>query len=220
MRGVPSPGTQSDPGFTFTLTASRVRALLGARRNRVRALLGARRNNEAWPLCNSTTRNCIFPLDTTRHSAQNPGKFSVGFPVQGAGSEKIARRSRGGKACSICRAGPCNALIRNARLAAIGCGRATPEENSAATVMRRSTMCRRRWAHAFGCVPARWEVTVRWAVNQDVHGNRHRREIGPVCPGLVWQGRAVPARFPCAHFGLSSKKVAASFRTAMHGGLW
>jgi hypothetical protein len=231
VRGVPSPGTQSDPGFTFTLTASRVRALLGARRNRVRALLGARRNrvrallgarrnNEAWPFATLPLGIVSFHLTPQDTRRKIPASFPLGFRSRGPDRKKSRVVPEGGKACSICRAGLCNALIRNARLAAIGCGRATPEVNSAATVVRRSTMCRRRWAHAFGCVPARWEVTVRWAVNQDVHGNRHRREIGPVCPGLVWQGRAVPARFPCAHFGLSSKKVAASFRTAMHGGLW
>src|ERR1019366_3658082 len=61
--------------------------------------------------------------------------------------------------------------------------------NSAATVVRRSAMYRRRWAHACGCVPARWAVTVRWAVHQDVRGNRCRREIGPPRPGLAGTSR-------------------------------
>jgi hypothetical protein len=95
-----------------------------------------------------------------------------------ASSEAWSSREHGGESCSICRAGLCNASIRNARLAAIGCGRAIPEENSAATVVRRFTMCRRRWARACGCVPARWADTVRWGVHRDVLGSRLRGEIG------------------------------------------
>ena len=209
MRGVPSPGTQPGAGSPFTPTASRERTLHAARPNSI-----------ALPFATIPLGIVSFHLTPQDTRRKIPASFPLGFRSRGPDRKKSRVVPEGGKACSICLDGLCNALIRNARLAAIGCGRATPEENSAATVMRRSTMCRHRWAHACGCVPARWEVTVRWAVNQDVHGNRHRREIGPARPGLVWQGRAVPARFHCAHFGLSGKKVAAFFRTAMHGGLW
>src|SRR6267142_3672727 len=44
---------------------------------------------------NTTTRDCILGLDTTRDSPQNPCNFSVSFLVQGARVEKGAHRSRG-----------------------------------------------------------------------------------------------------------------------------
>ena len=115
---------------------------------------------------NTTTRDCILGLDTTRDSPQNPCNFSASFLVQGARVEKGAHRSRGcwlyfalnaparpergarrnkgGETCSICPVGPCNVLIRNAWPVATGCVPATPEASFAATAMRRSTMFRRR----------------------------------------------------------------------------
>jgi hypothetical protein len=95
-------------------------------------------------ICNRTTRDCIFPLDTTSAAAQNPGNFFREFLVQGTYAEKIARHSIGGKACSICRDGLCNALIRNARLAATGCVQPTPEESSAAIAALHSATFRHR----------------------------------------------------------------------------
>jgi len=133
-------------------------------------------------------------LDTTSHSPQNPSNFSVSFPVQGTGAEKFARRSRGGeKTCSICRDGPFNALIRSARLAATGCGQPIPEENSAATVIRRFTMCRRRSARACGCVLARWAVTVHRAVRPDARGSRLVRSTGLARPDPI--GTSRPRKF-------------------------
>jgi hypothetical protein len=104
---------------------------------------------------------------------------------------KMARHSRGGKTCSICRVGPFNALIRSARRAATGCGPTIPEENSAAIAALRSTMFRHRSAHACGCVPARWEVTVHRAARRRDRGSRRERLSGPLVP--VTPGRAVPA---------------------------
>ena len=159
-------------------------------------------------LCNPTTRNCIFSLDTTRVPAQNPRNFFRGFPVQGTEAVHCSRRTlrraenvhrkrkksrvipEGEKACSICRDGQCNASIRSARLAATGCGRLIPEENSAAIATLRSTMSRRRSAHACGCVPARWAVTVHRAARRDDSANRRERSSGPL---VRLGGRAVPA---------------------------
>jgi hypothetical protein len=54
------------------------------------------------PFGNTTTRDCIFSLDTTRAAAQNPRNFFRELLVQGDRSrsqhaEKLARHSRGGK---------------------------------------------------------------------------------------------------------------------------
>jgi hypothetical protein len=38
------------------------------------------------PVCNPTTRYCIFSLDTTTAAAQNPRNFSVAFQSRGTGS--------------------------------------------------------------------------------------------------------------------------------------
>jgi len=100
---------------------------------------------------------------------------------------------QGGKACSICRDGLCNALILNARLAATGCGPPIPEENFVAIAALRSTMSRLRWAHACGCVLVRWAVTVRRAVRQDASGNRRERSSGPLVP--VHTGTSRPRNF-------------------------
>ncbi len=107
----------------------------------------------------------------TRRRIPATSRFNSG---PGAGG-KIACRSRGGETCSICRVGPCNVLIRNAWLAATGCVPPLPEANFAATVMRRSTMFRRRWALACGCVLAHWVATVRRVVPPGVHGSRRSR---------------------------------------------
>jgi hypothetical protein len=147
--------------------------------------------NDSGSVCNHTTRDCIFPLDTTSAAAQNPGNFFRGFLVQGTRAEKIAHHSRGGEACSICRDGLCSASIRNVRRAATGCVQPTPEENAAAIAALRSTMFRLRWAHACGCVPVRWAVTARRAVHPDGSGSRRERVSGPLVP--VTPGRAVPA---------------------------
>jgi hypothetical protein len=164
------------------------------------------------PCCNSTTRCCIFSLDTTSGAAQNSGNFSVGSgPGDRSGSWFTASADgepgtftangkfgaslqcgRRGNACSICRDGPCNALIRSAQLAATGCAQLTPEESCAVTAAPRSAMFRRRSAHACGCVLARSVVTVHRAARQDDCASRGERSSGrssrPHPPG-----RAVPA---------------------------
>jgi len=124
---------------------------------------------------NSTTRDCIFPLDTTRDWPQNPCNFSTAFLVQGSSVGKSVRRSRGRRPCSICRVGPCSVLIRNVWLAATGCVPAPPEANFAPTVMPRSTMFRRRWALACGYDLAHSVVTVPRVVPPGVRGSRRSR---------------------------------------------
>ena len=129
-----------------------------------------------------------FYLTPQVHRRRIPATFRLAYGrgdrirAYRAMSENDARQSMRGKACSICLVGLCNASIRNARLAVIGCARATPEENFAAIVTRRFTMFRRRWARACGCDLARSAVTVRWDVHLDVRGSRQRREIGPARP--------------------------------------
>jgi hypothetical protein len=108
-----------------------------------------------------------------RQSA-SAGEWRVG-DLEPAGIE-------GGETCSICRVGLCNVLIRNAWPAATGCVQATPEENFAATVTRRFTMYRRRWALACGCVPARSAVTVPRVVHPGGRGKRRSRANGPRSP--------------------------------------
>lgn len=92
------------------------------------------------------------------------------------------RLNKRGKQCSICRAGLCNASIRNAPREATGCARAIPLENFAATVARRCTTYRLRWPRACGCVLARWAVTVRRAAPPGAPGNRSSRAFGPARP--------------------------------------
>jgi hypothetical protein len=139
------------------------------------------------PIRNTTTTDCIFPLDTTRDRPQNPCNFSTSFLVQGSSVGKSVRRSsgcglylepagiEGGDLCSICRVGPCSVLIRNAWLVATGCVPAPPEASFAATVMPRSTMFRRRWALACGCDLAHSVVTVPRVVPPGVRGSRRSR---------------------------------------------
>jgi len=120
------------------------------------------------PLCNSTTRNCIFPLDTTRALAQNPGNFSGS--LRNHAPEK-AVVNPGGTACSTCRDGRCSASTRSARPAATGCAPRSPARNSVATVVRLSTTYRRRWAPACGCAPAHSGATAL----PEVRGSRPSR---------------------------------------------
>ena len=127
-----------------------------------------------WWVSNPTTRNCIFLLDTTRDSPQNSRNFSFSFRSRGPEGNSASFQRE--ETCSICLVGQCNALIRNAKHAATGCGPPMPEENSAATVIYRFTMCRRRWARACGCVLARWAVTVRCGVPQDASRRSHPGE--------------------------------------------
>ena len=135
-----------------------------------------------------------FLLTPQERRRRIPATFSVGFRSRGPDgftvNGKNARHSRGGKACSICRDGLCNALIRSARLAATGCGRLTLEGSSAAIAALRSAMFRRRSAHACGCVPARWAVIVHQAARRDDSVNRCERPPGPL---VRRGGRAVPA---------------------------
>jgi hypothetical protein len=67
-------------------------------------------------------------------------------------------------------------------------------------------MFHRQSAHACGCVPARWVVTVHRVARQDDSGNRRERSSGPLVP--IPAGRAVPACSTatpaCAVFGTSS----------------
>ena len=53
------------------------------------------RNGFTEQFGNTTTRNCIYLLDTTRDSPQNQRNFSNSFLVQGAGMEKFGRRLSG-----------------------------------------------------------------------------------------------------------------------------
>ena len=149
-----------------------------------------------------------FLLTLQERRRRIPATFSVGFWSAGTGAVsrnrfhasvcrerfaangKMARHSRGGKTCSICRDGLCNASIRSARLAATGCALPIPEENSAAIAALRSAMFRHRWAHACGCVPARWVVTVHRAARRAGNGNRSKLVSGPL---VRCGGRAVPA---------------------------
>jgi hypothetical protein len=144
------------------------------------------------PLGNRTTTYCIFYLDTTRASAQTSGNFSRGYPVPRTGTERRCRdASEGETACSICRAGLCNASIRSVRLAVTGCVRLTPLESCAAIAAPRSEMFRRHSAPACGCVPARWVVTVHRVARQDGSANRASDSQG--CSSRPRPGRAVPA---------------------------
>jgi hypothetical protein len=156
---------------------------------------------------NTTTTDCIFPLDTTRDWPQNPCNFSTSFLVQGSSVGKRVRRSsgcglylepaeiEGGDLCSICRVGPCSVLIRNAWLVATGCVPAPPEANFVATVTPRSTMFRRRWALACGCDLAHSVVTVPRVVPPGVRGSRCSRANWARSSRPVPR-RAVPARIP------------------------
>ena len=129
-----------------------------------------------------------FLLTPQDHRRKLPATFSVNVFRDRKKSRVIPE---GGKACSICRDGPCSASIRSARRAATGCGPPTPEGSSAAIAALRSTMFRLRWARAFGCVPVRWEVTVHRAAHRDDNANRPKRPSGPLVPATP--GRAVPA---------------------------
>ena len=142
-------------------------------------------------ICNRTTRDCIFSLDTTRAAAQNSGNFFREFFGPGAKAEKIARHSRGGETCSICRDGLFNASIRNARHVATGCVQPTPDQRSAAIAALRCAMFRHRSARACACVHVRSVVIVRRAARQDDSGSCRERLSGPLVP--VTPGRAVPA---------------------------
>ena len=53
------------------------------------------RHGEDEPVCNRTTRNCIFTLDATRAVAQNPRNFSRRFPV------RVNQGGRCGKDCAL-----------------------------------------------------------------------------------------------------------------------
>jgi hypothetical protein len=56
----------------------------------------AERNASQSAIGNTTTRYCIFPLDTTRTPAQNPRNFFRGFPVEGIGAVKRKRFAANG----------------------------------------------------------------------------------------------------------------------------
>jgi len=131
-----------------------------------------------------------------------PATFSVRFwsrgPEQIPARGKISASFQRGKTCSICRDGLCSASIRSARLAATGCGLSTPEENSAAIAALRSTMFRHRWAHACGCVPARWEVTVHRAARLCDSVSRRERLSGPLVPSATADGTSRSRRLRVA----------------------
>jgi hypothetical protein len=172
--------------------------------------------------CNTTTRDCIFSLDTTSAAAQNPGNFFRNFRSRGpercsalgktqankaqqAGDphrrrKNHARFQRENTECSICRDGPCSASIRSAPLAATGCGRRTLEGNSAAIASHRFTTFHRRSAHACGCARARWAATVRRAARRVGLGKPDARRDWGIrasdpqgCSSRFPPGRAVPA---------------------------
>jgi hypothetical protein len=148
-----------------------------------------------------------FLLTLQEHRRKIPATFSVGIWSAGTGAvsrkrftvsvyrEGSPRTEKwrvipGGETCSICRDGLCNVSIRSAPPAVTGCARPTPEENSAAIAALRSAMFRHRWAHACGCVPARWVVTVHRAARRAGNGNRSKQLSGPI---VRYGGRAVPA---------------------------
>jgi hypothetical protein len=56
----------------------------------------AERNASQSAIGNTTTRYCIFPLDTTSTPAQNPRNFFRGFPVEGIGAVKRKRFAANG----------------------------------------------------------------------------------------------------------------------------
>jgi hypothetical protein len=187
----------------------------GERDGRARS---ARRGTPREPLCNDTTTNCIFFLDTTSAPAQNPCDFSAGSRLEGrrrnfllAASGNTARRSEsstGGNACSTCRAGPCSASIRSAPRAATGCEPPTPSANSAAIAPPRSTTFRLRSARACACVPAPLAAIVHRAARLDAvpsAASRPRRTARPrysLCPSV----RSVLIR-------LSGRQITKTFTT-------
>ena len=113
-----------------------------------------------------------FLLTPQDRQAQTPGNFPVGIRSRGRKRKRFRDTSEGETACSICRAGLCNASIRSVRHAATGCVRLTPLESCAAIAAPRSEMFRRHSAPACGCVPARWVVTVHRVARQDGSVNR------------------------------------------------
>jgi hypothetical protein len=113
-----------------------------------------------------------FLLTPQDRQAQTPGNFPVGIRSRGRKGKSCRDASEGETACSICRAGLCNASIRSVRHAATGCVRLTPLESCAAIAAPRSEMFRRHSAPACGCVPARWVVTVHRVARQDGSANR------------------------------------------------
>ena len=113
-----------------------------------------------------------FFLTPQDRQAQTPRNFPVGIRSRGRKGKDVATLLRGETACSICRAGLCNASIRSVRLAVTGCVRLTPLESCAAIAAPRSEMFRRHSAPACGCVPARWVVTVHRVARQDGSANR------------------------------------------------
>ena len=141
-------------------------------------------------ICNPTTRNCIFTLDTTSAEAQNPRNFSVCCSIERGDSHPPRRRRT---ACNICLVGLCNASIRNVPREATGSAWTLREEKFAATVTRRFATYRPRWLPACGCDLARWAAIVRRDVPRDVRASRNSRAFGPA--RLDPAGRAVPADF-------------------------
>ena len=132
-----------------------------------------------------------FLLTPQEQQRKIPATFSVRFFGPGARAEKIARHSRGGETCNICRDGLCSVLTRSARHAATGCVQPTPDQRSAAIAAPRCAMFRHRSARACACVHVRSVVIVRRAARQDGSGSRRERLSGPLVP--VTPGRAVPA---------------------------
>ena len=160
-----------------------------------------------------------FYLTPQVHRRRIPATFRLAYGrgdrirAYRAMSENDARQSMRGKACSICLVGLCNASIRSARLAAIGCAQALPEGNSAATVARRSIMFRLRSARACGCVPAHLAATVLKDARQDVRGSRQQRApLGPARPDAIGASRPrklpplVPQAFSLAAFMSPAQK--------------
>jgi hypothetical protein len=130
-----------------------------------------------------------FCLTPQGHRRRIPAKF-LRFPrLREPRRKNSSPAQRERIKCSICRVGPCSASTRSARHTAIGCVLPPPVATCAATAGRHSATFRRRLARAYGCVPARWAVTVR----QDDRGSRHSRASqGQLAPTQL--GRAVPAR--------------------------
>jgi hypothetical protein len=163
---------------------------------------------------NRPTTNCVFFLDTPTALPHNPPNFSTlladgeSHTAKGTGEnrlrrERVFRSARGnGKVrevpCSIYRAGPFNASIRNVWRAASGSGWTKCIRSFAPIAGRRCTGCHRRWAR--GCECGRG-LSVR-TNPRAARGNRRRGKR----PARREAGRIVFVRSPCSERLLKFKR--------------
>jgi hypothetical protein len=157
-------------------------------------------------LRNTPTTNCVFFLDTPTPLPHNPRNFSTSITkrllrfVKGTGENRALPRTHFGFArangkvrevpCSIYRAGPFNALIRNAWRAASGSGWTRCILSFAPIAARRCIVCRLRWGRVCVCVRGHWGRTGRLAARGN--GRRGRRRARREA------GRIVFVRCPCS----------------------